>query len=97
MLRLINYQGDNMNKLEKRTREESIAKVRKSQTARGFIFVLGVFFLLLAAYLYFSPNPNHASWIDVLLASIGLILVFCAKYAKQRTILKLEQLFVGWP
>ena len=86
-----------MNKLEKRTREESIAKVRQSQTARGFIFVLGLFFLLLAAYLYFSPSPNSASWIDVLLLSLGVALVLCAKYAKQRTILTLEQMFTGWP
>lgn len=86
-----------MNKLEKRTREESIAKVRQSQTARGFIFVLGVFFLIVASYLYFSPNPNNASWINISLVTLGVALILCAKYAKQRTILRLEQLFIGWP
>lgn len=86
-----------MNKPRKKTEDEFIEQVRHSKTARGFVFVLGLFFICLTIILYFNPNPARQLWIDLLLLIIGIVLVLCAKYASGSFILRVEQLFTGWP
>lgn len=76
---------------------EQVSNVKR---ARGFIFVLGLALISLAAYLFISNQAALPIWggvINGVILLLGLFFAWCSKYAKPKTITLLEKLMVGWP
>ena len=64
---------------------------------RIFLAALGLFFAAVALFLWWTPSPHTREIAPQICAAIGIALLLSARFASDRTILRVQNLLTGWP